>query len=316
MENKNFLNSINKAVKYLKNKQNNNGSICLNGDTTWDVWETANAIISINLVGSLENNDILNRATKFLLNSKREDHSYYPSSIYKKNEYGMETTPFTALALHKMGVKTDKIINFILNKQHPDGSWDIGVPEVTKRRHWPSVTGSVLYSLLSIGIKSKKIDKGIDYLINSQNDDGSWGSNWVYYDSPYYPTHVILPSLKLYGLENSNTYTKAIEYIISTQKKDGSWNNKTNYKYKPSIEMRTALALNSLLVNSIDSEYNKIKKGIDWLINTQKSDGHWSGGYFVGWGPDSGIHPGKKEDIYTTSLALRAFMNYKKNNEY
>ena len=157
--------------------------------------------------------------------------------------------------------------------------------------------------LLELKISSDKISKGIEFLIKKQQEDGSWGSNWVYYDTPYYPIHIILLAFKLYKLNESMNYKKAIKYILEKQNKDGSWSLQTTEKPRPSKTLRTALALNSLLVYPEKSYIESIENGFRWILREQKSDGHWDGGYFVNW-------PGKKEDIYTTSMVIRALNKY------
>ena len=70
---------------------------------------------------------------------------------------------------------------------------EIGIPDMKKHRFWPSITGYALRTLLYLKVSSdNQISKGIEWLLHSQNEDGSWGSSWIYYDTPYYATHLIL----------------------------------------------------------------------------------------------------------------------------
>ena len=152
-----------------------------------------------------------------------------------------------------------------------------------------------------MNIKSDRIDKGIKFLLERQQPNGSWGSHWVYYDTPYYPIHTIILALKKANLEKNPSFEKAINFIIKEQNLDGSWEKEI--ENRPSKNLKTALALNSLLTTDKESIKVKIEKGINWLLNTQKSDGSWAGGEFAGW-------PGKKEDIFTTSTVVRALNKY------
>ena len=298
INNEDLDSAIYKGVNYLISKQNEDGSISFNDDIRWKVWETANTIISIDLV-KIKTNSFFNKAIDFLLNVQLEDGSFSYTVTNDRDNYCTETTAICILALAAAKKDVSKNIDFILSKQNTDGSWEIGIPEIIKRRCWPSVTGFVLNTLLYLNVSSDKISKGIDFLIKNQKEDGSWGSNWVYYDTPYYPLHTILSALSQYGLEDSKIFKKAENFIMRNQRSDGHWYTETTEKPRPSKELRTSLALNSLLVSPDDSYMEHIQKGIVWLLNQQESDGHWNGGYFVNW-------PGKKEDVYSTAMAIRA----------
>jgi len=294
--------SINKGIDYLVNKQNENGSVTLDDDATWDVWETANAILAVHTADK-NKNEFIEKAINFLLSAQRGDNFFYVSSKFKKNDYCLETTPTCILALNTAKKEMDRNVKFILNRQSKNGSWEIGIPDMKKHRFWPSITGHVLRTLLYLNVSSIQISKGIKFLLEKQQADGSWGSSWIYYDTPYYPIHVILQSLNQYGLEESENYKKSIDFIKKNQNIDGSWCMDTTDKPRPSRSLRTSLALYSLLISSDESNLRSIEKGIKWLVIEQESDGRWDGGFFVNW-------PGKKEDIYTTSMAILSLKKY------
>ncbi|KYK29377.1 hypothetical protein AYK20_05355 [Thermoplasmatales archaeon SG8-52-1] len=297
--------TINNAVCYLKNNQKKDGSVMLNNDSRWQVWETANSLLGV--IDSREKEKkFIDKTLNFLLKAQRKDGSFSYTLSYDIDNYCMETTSTCLLVLEKLKQDTTKCINFILNKQNKDGSWEIGIPDMIKHRFWPSITGHVLNSLLSLNISNENISKGFDYLFQKQLTDGSWGSSWIYYDTPYYSTYVILPALKLYGLENDKRFKNCIKFIEKNQNKDGSWCMDTTDKPRPSKSLRTSLALNSLLVSPRNLNKNIINNGIKWLLNDQRTDGSWDGGYFVNW-------PEKKEDILATSYAIRSISKFRES---
>ena len=91
-------NAIDSGVDYLITNQNDDGSISLNNDETFKVWETANTILVVN---AIDNNKKvpLEKATNFLLNVQRNDSSFYHAISFEKGYYCMETTPISTLAL-------------------------------------------------------------------------------------------------------------------------------------------------------------------------------------------------------------------------
>jgi len=294
--------SINKGVKFLIKNQKEDGSLYLNNDTRWQVWETANAYIAVNSTDT-KNKNFLDKSIEFLLDNQRDDGSFSHDVNFKKNHYCIETT---SVCLHALSINKKDItkgINFIIEKQNSDGSWDIGTPEIIKYRRWPSVTGFALNILIDYYSNKENITKGIEYILNSQLNDGSWGSKWIYYDTSYYTLYPILSSLKKSGHENSPNYNNAIQFIKNNQNSDGSWIENTTDKPKPSICLRTSLALCSLLITPNQNNIYKIEKGIEYLINQQENEGYWDGGYFVNW-------PNKKEDIYTTSMSINVLTKY------
>ena len=294
--------AIQKGVNYLVLNQHDDGSIYLENETRWQIWETANAIITVNKVDN-EKKTFLKNGIQYLLDVQKDDGSFYYTKSMKPEEYCMETTAIALLALDIEDKNVETGIDFLVQKQLKDGSWDIGTPGITKRRRWPSVTGFVLNTLLQLKASDNVIQKGIDFITKQQHFDGSWGTNWVYYDTPYYPIYIILSTLKLYGLQEKVFYQQAVNFVIKNQQKNGSWNIKTTDKPRPSASLRTSLALYSLLLSPSKVNKEIIGKGMKWLIQQQKSNGSWDGGYFVNW-------PGKKEDIFTTSLALQSLKKY------
>lgn len=295
-------NAVIKGLNFLKNNQNLNGSICLDNDKTWDIWDTVHAILA--LVEFPSYGGTVDKGINFLLSNQRVDNSFHVSSIYNSDQYCMETTPLCVSALKNTNNNVEDIIKFILKKQRSDGCWESGIPEIyEKYQDFPSVTGQVVRTLLKLNIATENVSKAINWLIKKQKDDGSWGTLFVYYDSPFYPMHVILESFKLYGIEDSVSYKKAIDFIKNTQNTNGSWCIDSKDRDKPSLEHRTSLALYSLLINPSDQNLEAIEKGIGWLLEQQKPDGRWNGGYFVGWS-------GKKEDIYATCISILSLKKY------
>ena len=90
--------AINKGVEYLVNNQNSDGSVSLNNDKTFKVWETANTILAVHTADKGKE-DFFKKATAFLLSIQREDGSFSHTVSFKENDYCMETTPTTILAL-------------------------------------------------------------------------------------------------------------------------------------------------------------------------------------------------------------------------
>lgn len=296
----NIEQAINRGVTYLVNNQNEDGSVSLDNDETFKVWETANAFLAVHTADRTKT-FFLKKAMDFLISCQRQDGSFYSAVSFEKEHYCMETTSVSLLALAAADKDISRGIQFILDKQRSDGSWEIGIPQIETERSFPSVTGHVLSTLLCLNVKEDTISEGMTYLLKTQKSDGSWGKSWVYYDTPYYATHMNLLALKLYGVELGRNYRRAVAFIKKSQNLNGSWG--IDGIDRPSLALRTSLALNSLLIFPDKTDSQSIDKGIDWLWKNQSPDGHWNGGCFVNFS-------GKKEDIFCTAVAILALKRY------
>ena len=304
--------SLKKGVNWLKLQQNEDGSITLNNDTRFNIWETANSLMAWTYAREYIDDNVIKKAQDFLIKSRSPHNSFFHTTdvdTSKIENHCIETTSAALIALNSTAYDIytiEKIKNFILATQTQEGYWEIGTPFITKQRNFPSVTG---YALMVLGILNKKgenINKGLEYLIKTQKDEGDWGTSEFFYDTSYYATYVNVVSLVSYNKADSDTVKKAIEFVKKNQNEDGSWEySKEGF---PSKELRTALALNTLLVSNEPITSPSIQKGIDWLLDNQKEDGRWLGGYFNETLRET---KGKKEDILATAQALIAISRYK-----
>lgn len=107
---------------------------------------------------------------------------------------------------------TDKInYKLILDFQYPDGSWE--------GYFYPGQYYSTYMSmrlLCAVDNYSKAVKKGLDFILHSQKQDGSWGGN------PY-DTSLALNTLLTCSKTSLDATRKGIEYLLRTQQPDGYW---------------------------------------------------------------------------------------------
>jgi squalene-hopene/tetraprenyl-beta-curcumene cyclase len=145
----------------------------------------------------------------------------------------------------------------------------------------PDITGRVLEALCSFGYgrSHRAISKGIDYLIRTQEVDGSWYGRWgVDY---IYGTFLALRGLAAAGVSDREAYVqRALEWVRSIQNFDGGWGESCDsyrqgsYVAAPSTPSQTAWAILALLAGG-DTTSRTLHDGIDYLIRTQNNDGTW-----------------------------------------
>lgn len=153
------------------------------------------------------------------------------------------------------------------------------------------VTGRVLEMLSAYGFDAKngEVKKAIQFLRSIQESDGSWYGRWgVNY---IYGTWQVLKGLQCVGEDMSlECCQKAARWLRSVQNADGGWGESclsyddVRQKAKgQSTPSQTAWALMGLFASG-DFESLTVRRGIEYLLKTQKNDGTWSEEQFTGTG--------------------------------
>lgn len=153
------------------------------------------------------------------------------------------------------------------------------------------VTGGVLEAMADFGLDRNHplAARGIKFLRDLQETDGPWWGRWgVNY---IYGTWRVLTGLIKIGEDPRAPYIQAaVTWLKEQQNGDGGW-GETCRSYEcpelrgqgPSTPSQTAWALISLLVCG-EEDSAEVRRGIQYLLNTQKKDGTWEELHFTGTG--------------------------------
>jgi len=189
-----------------------------------------------------------------------------------------------------------RAVNWLLGMQGKDGGWaafDVDnnwnfLSDVPFADHnamldpsCPDITGRVIDALSRYGIGGNHpaMRRGIKYLIDSQEADGSWYGRWgVDY---IYGTFLALKGLRQAGVSDREVYVlRAGEWLRSIQNPDGGWGescrsyDKHSYVNGSSTASQTAWAVMGLLAGGDDTS-ESVRKGVEHLIETQLAEGNW-----------------------------------------
>ena len=224
-----------------------------------------------------------------------------------------------------------RAVNWLLGMQSKDGGWaafDVdnnweSLSYVPFADHnamldptCPDITGRVLEGLIASGVRRDHpaIRRGVEYLRRTQEADGSWYGRWgVDY---IYGTFLALRGLEAAGEDDREAHIlRAGEWLRSIQNADGGWGescasyDRRTFVAAGSSPSQTAWAVLGLLAGG-DTTSQSLLKGIEYLMETQRSDGGWDEALSTGTG-----FPGVfylKYHLYRNSFPILALSTYLK----
>jgi squalene-hopene/tetraprenyl-beta-curcumene cyclase len=154
----------------------------------------------------------------------------------------------------------------------------------------PDITGRVLEALCRFGVSPKDpaLKRAVDYLLRTQEQDGSWYGRWgVGY---VYGTFLALRGLRAAGVSDREApVLRGGEWLRSIQNADGGWGEScesyANHMFTsgPSTASQTAWAVLGLIAGGDDGSLS-VRKGIEYLVETQREDGTWDEKFATGTG--------------------------------
>jgi squalene-hopene/tetraprenyl-beta-curcumene cyclase len=198
----------------------------------------------------------------------------------------------------------DRGVEWVLGMQSKDGGWGAFDADNTRRLieklpfcdfgaviDPPSadVTAHVVEMLAAVGMSdTPACSRGVQWLLDAQEDDGSWfgrwGSNYVY------GTGAVVPALTATGVPvEAEPIQRALAWLEDHQNGDGGWGEDLRSYVDDvwrgrgaSTPSQTAWALLALL--AIAPERPSVQRGVEYLTATQRDDGGWDEDVFTGTG--------------------------------
>jgi len=146
----------------------------------------------------------------------------------------------------------------------------------------PDITGRVLEALCRRGytVEHPGIRRAVDYLLKSQETNGSWYGRWgVDY---IYGTFLALRGLKHANApDTEEAVHKAARWLAAVQNPDGGWGEscasyaENHFVAAPSTPSQTAWAILGLIAAG-ETHHDGLRRGIEYLVETQRPDGTWA----------------------------------------
>ena len=216
---------------------------------------------------------------------------------------GLKHLPATDMAAREACAR--RAVKWLLAMQSKDGgwaafdadnNWDV-LSHVPFADHnamldptCPDITGRVIEALCAWGVPQDHaaIGRGVEYLRRTQERDGSWYGRWgVNY---IYGTFLALRGLRAAGFDDHEAEVlRAGEWLRSVQNADGGWGescagyDEGTFIGARSTPSQTAWAVLGLLAGG-DRTSESVHRGIEHLMETQRSDGGWDEDLSTGTG--------------------------------
>ncbi|HLH64211.1 MAG TPA: squalene--hopene cyclase [Solirubrobacteraceae bacterium] len=284
------------------------------------VWDTALAVVALSDAGLPAEHPALVRAADWLLDRQvlaRGDWAIrrprlapggWPFEFANSNYPDIDDTAEVALALlrveHPDGERLRAAVargaDWLEGMQSSDGGW--GAFDADNRRALvrdlpfcdfgevidpPSadVTAHALELLAALG---RPNPAGLRWLLDAQEADGSWFGRWGV--NHIYGTGAAVPALVAAGVPARDARIRAaVRWLEGRQNPDGGWGEDCRSYDDPawigrgeSTPSQTAWAL--LALHAAGERSQAVRRGLRWLIDSQRSDGGWDEVQFTGTG--------------------------------
>ncbi|MFT4083144.1 MAG: squalene--hopene cyclase [Nocardioides sp.] len=207
-------------------------------------------------------------------------------------------------APERLRAALDRAVAWTAGMQTRDGGW--GAFDADNTRTLPTklpfcdfgnvvdppsadVTAHVVEMLAEEGLAdSAEAQDGVRWLLEHQEDDGSWFGRWG--ANHLYGTGAAVPALVAAGVSPQHPSLRAaVAWLERHQNRDGGWGedlrsyrDKTWVGRGASTPSQTGWALIALIAAAPDSP--AVARGIDHLLATQRADGGWDEDLYTGTG--------------------------------
>jgi squalene-hopene/tetraprenyl-beta-curcumene cyclase len=152
------------------------------------------------------------------------------------------------------------------------------------------VSAHTLEVLAPEGMYGDAVERGLEWLLHEQEEDGSWFGRWGV--NHLYGTGAALPALEACGIPGDHpAMRRAVAWLDSVQRRDGSFGEDIRSYADPAWRGRaefatpsqTAWALTAYVASG-DADGSSARRAGDYLCRSQRPDGDWDEEHFTGTG--------------------------------
>ncbi len=169
---------------------------------------------------------------------------------------------------------------YIVEHQNPDGGW----PLLASNESDVEVTAFAVWALIDAGwgTGSQVIRTGVQYLRNTQSDNGSWNNNTA---------HTTFALIALAAAETDpEVRFSGLRWLKKAQNRSGAWGKKER---SPDNVLYTAAVLTGFRRLGFKQNFEPISKGADWLAKGINFDDGWA------------LERGSRSDVFITAWVVQ-----------
>jgi squalene-hopene/tetraprenyl-beta-curcumene cyclase len=285
------------------------------------VWDTALALVALGDAGRTRSHPGVRRAVEWVLREEirvRGDWAVrrprlapggwafeFDNDLYPD----VDDTAEVVLGLDRVGAgdtpAVERGVAWVVGMQCRDGGWAAFDAENTSQLPLalpfcdfgavtdpPSadVTAHVIEMLAVLGRgESPAAQAGLEWLLRAQEHDGSWFGRWG--ANHVYGTGAALAALSAMGLGHGERAVRhGVAWLEEYQNLDGGWGEDLRSYRDPALRgcgestaSQTAWALLGLLAAG-ETGSAATRRGVRWLVETQRADGGWDEALYTGTG--------------------------------
>jgi squalene-hopene/tetraprenyl-beta-curcumene cyclase len=284
------------------------------------VWDTALSVLALRACGVSPDHPQLQAAGSYLLGQEvtvKGDWSIRVPTLaaggwafeYENDVYpDTDDTAVVPLALRALEIGDDAVrrgLDWLVGMQSREGGW--GAFDVDNQAMWlyripfcdfgkvtdePSadVTGHALEVLGTEPGYGDPCERGLEWLLAEQEDDGSWFGRWGV--NHLYGTGAVLPGLEACGVPSDHpAVRRAVRWLESVQQPHGGFGEDIRSYADPAWRGRAGFATPSqtawALIGYVaagNAEDGCSRKAADYLCAQQRPDGDWDEQHYTGTG--------------------------------
>ena len=288
------------------------------------VWDTGLAVQAMMEAGEPRDSDSVNNAMQWMADrqildvvgdwvDRRPDVRPGGWAFEYANDHypDVDDSAVVAMALDRSGDPKfkeglDRAIEWVVGMQSKNGGWGSFDADNTHfyLNHIPfadhgalldppteDVTARCVSMLAQLGSETGKpaIDRGLAYLRETQQPDGSWFGRWG--TNYVYGTWSVLCAFNAADEDMAAPHIrKAVSWLESRQRSDGGWGedgatywSKTKEAAKASTASQTAWAVLALMAaGEVDNE--AVRRGIEYLLAAQRDGDQWEEPWYTAVG--------------------------------
>ncbi len=284
------------------------------------VWDTGLAVLALRAAGIPAGHPQLVKAGEYLLREEvtvKGDWAIRVPDLapggwafeYENDLYpDVDDAAVIALALRELELGDDAVrrsLDWVVGMQSKDGGW--GGFDVDNSAMWlykipfcdfgkvtdeptADVSAHALEVLAPAGVYGASVERGLRWLLEEQEDDGSWFGRWGV--NHLYGTGAALPALEACGVPHDHpAVRRAVAWLDSVQQESGGFGEDIRSYSDPAWRGRapfatpsqTAWALMSYVAAG-NAEDMGAQRAADYLCGVQRPDGDWDEQHFTGTG--------------------------------